>query len=120
VLATLELGEDESVLTSGDYERFFMYDGKRYHHVLDPRTGYPAEGAMAATVICRGAAEGDAAATALVVAGPSEWQAVAHDMGIAQAMLIDGLGHIHLTEPLRPRLRFTIDPERGIAMDPKP
>jgi FAD:protein FMN transferase len=90
VLATLELGEDESVLTSGDYERFFMYDGKRYHHILDPRTGYPAQGAMAATVICRGAAEGDAAATALVVTGPSEWQAVAHDMGIAQAMLING------------------------------
>lgn len=122
VLATLELGEDESVLTSGDYERFFMYDGKRYHHILDPRTGYPAQGAMAATVICRGAAEGDAASTALVVAGPSEWQAVARDMGIAQAMLIDNLGRIHLTEALKPRLRFTIDPERGIPMDmdPKP
>ncbi|MGH8572406.1 MAG: FAD:protein FMN transferase, partial [Gammaproteobacteria bacterium] len=68
----------------------------------------------------RGAAEGDAAATALVVAGPSEWQAVARDMGIAKAMLIDGLGRIHMTEALRPRLRFTIDPERGIPMDPKP
>jgi thiamine biosynthesis lipoprotein len=122
VLATLELSEDESVLTSGDYERFFMYDGKRYHHIMDPRTGYPAQGAMAATVICRGAAEGDAASTALVVAGPTEWQAVARDMGMGQAMLIDSLGRIHLTEALRPRLRFTTDPERGIPMDmdPKP
>jgi thiamine biosynthesis lipoprotein len=119
VLAILELGEDESVLTSGDYERFFIYDGKRYHHILDPRTGYPAEGAMAATVICRGAAQGDAAATALVVAGPTNWRAVARDMGIAEAMLIDSLGRIHPTEALRPRLRFTIDPER-VPMAPKP
>ncbi|MGQ0591954.1 MAG: FAD:protein FMN transferase [Gammaproteobacteria bacterium] len=73
--------EDESVLTSVDYERYFMYSRKRYYH-LDPRTRYPAEGAMAATVICRGAAEGDAATTALVVAGPSEWRAVARDTGV--------------------------------------
>jgi hypothetical protein len=47
---------------------------------------------------------------------------VARDMGMGQAMLIDSLGRIHLTEALRPRLRFTIDPERGIPMDmdPKP
>lgn len=97
-----------------------MYDGKRYHHILDPRMGYPAEGAMAATVMCRGAALGDAAATALVVAEPTDRQKVARDMGIAQAMLIDGLGRIHPTEALRPRLRFTIDPERGMPMDPTP
>jgi len=42
---------DTSVIGSGDYERFFIKDGKRYHHIFDPKTGYPTEGVTGVTLI---------------------------------------------------------------------
>ena len=63
VLASIEARSDESMLTSGDYERFFEYQGKRYHHIIDPRTGYPASGFTSVTVVYPDAATADAAST---------------------------------------------------------
>ena len=71
VLATLSL-QDTSVVTSGDYERFFIKDGVRYHHLFDPRTGYPASRCMSATVVAPNAALADALATAAFVLGPEK------------------------------------------------
>ena len=59
-----------SVATSGDYERFFEADGKRYHHLLDPRTGYPARRAVSATVWARTCMDADMLSTTLFVMGP--------------------------------------------------
>jgi len=120
VIASLEITGDESVLTSGDYERFFMHEGKRYHHIFDPRTGYPAEGSMSVTVIHKEAAKADAAATAIFVAGSREWQIVARDMAVDQVMLIDAQGRIHLTPGMQERLRFEIDTRNGIPADKLP
>lgn len=61
---------DRAVATSGDYERFFVVDGVRYHHILDPRTGFPAEGTVSATVVAGETFIADAWATAAVVLGP--------------------------------------------------
>jgi thiamine biosynthesis lipoprotein len=61
--------EDLAVMGSGDYERFFIKDGKRFHHILDPKTGYPAEGLSGSTVIYPDPILADAWATALFVMG---------------------------------------------------
>jgi len=66
---TLEL-DAGAVVTSGDYVLFFDQDGRRYHHILDPRTGRPAESSIAVTVIAASATDADALATGLFVLGP--------------------------------------------------
>ena len=59
-----------AVATSGDYDRYFEADGKRYRHILDPRTGWPVEGIYALTVIAPNATAADALSTAAFVLGP--------------------------------------------------
>lgn len=106
VLASLAVNNDESVFTSGDYERYYYYQGKRYHHILNPRTGYPTDDAQSVTVIHQDAGRADAAATALFVAGSNDWQSVAKNMGIKLAMLVDAKGDIHVTPAMNKRLKF--------------
>jgi len=58
------------VVTSGCNERFFMKDGERYHHIIDPRTGKPAQsGLLSVTAVCKNSAEADALTTALFILG---------------------------------------------------
>ena len=73
VLGVIKTDSDESIFTSGDYERNFVWQGVRYHHIIDPRTGYPAKGVSSVTVIHTDATTADAAATALFVAGMKDW-----------------------------------------------
>lgn len=63
---------DAALSTSGDYERFFIKDGVRYHHIIDPRTGYPAKGLMSVSVLTAKAVDSDAYATGLFVMGPQK------------------------------------------------
>ena len=106
VIAWLDTTTDESIFTSGDYERFYMHNGRRYHHILDPRTGYPATGATSVTVIHHDAGIADAAATALFVAGPERWHDIARAMGIKYVMLVDSDGRIHLNPAMQQRIKL--------------
>lgn len=105
MLASIALKNDESVFSSGDYERFFEYQGTRYPHILDPRTGYPAKDATSVTVLHKDAADADAAATALFVAG-KDWPQVAAKMGIDHVMLARPDGKIELSPKMKERVRL--------------
>ena len=106
VIAWLEAHDNESIFTSGDYERFYIYEGQRYHHILDPRTGYPAVGTTSVTVIHDNAGVADAAATAIFIAGPEQWLNIARNMGIKYVMLIDTEGNIHMNPKMAERVHF--------------
>ena len=110
ILARVELHDGEVLSTSGDYERFLSVQGRRYCHVLDPRTGRPTSAVQAVTVLGASAADAgaasDAASSALFVAGSAAWRTVAERMGIPCALLVDGAGRRHLSEALRRRLEL--------------
>ena len=106
LLAALDLRDGEAVFTSGDYERFFEHDGQRYHHLLDPRTGRPAQGAQSATALHTDAAVADAAATALFVAGVEDFAKTAAALDITHALLIDAEGRAFATPQMQQRLEW--------------
>lgn len=106
LVASLLTQGREAVVTSGSYERHRMADGRRVTHIFDPRRGQPANGLVSVTVVHRGAGVADAAATALLVAGPGSWRPVARRMGLDQVMLIDADGCVQVTPALQRRLDF--------------
>lgn len=86
-LATLLL-RDCAMASSGSSEQFFRHGGRRYGHILDPRTGRPVEGMLAVTVLAPTAAEADALATAFFVMGLENARAYCHNDGRIGALLI--------------------------------
>lgn len=101
--------QNESVSTSGDYEHYFVIDGVRYHHIIDPRTGYPANGIRSATVIATEATVADAYSTALVVLGSEEGLALAKRIGF-EALIIQDDGTLAMTDGMRSRLTVLREP----------
>ncbi|MEJ2718400.1 MAG: FAD:protein FMN transferase [Deltaproteobacteria bacterium] len=89
--------KDKVVVTSGDYERFFMKNGKRYHHILDPRTGYPATGLRSVTIVASDGLTADALATGVFVLGPDEGLKLVESIPGVEALLIDSTGRVRLS-----------------------
>lgn len=100
VLAVLPVS-NTCVVTSGDYERFFEYEGKRYHHILDPRTGYPASGCTSATVVAPDAAIADALATAICVLGPVKGLEIIEQLPRIEALAVDMDGEVFASSGLK-------------------
>lgn len=96
-IATVEV-RGLSVVTSGDYERYFEQDGKRYHHIFDPATGYPADsGLRSVTVIDERSTRADALTTALFVMGLEEGMAFCGQNDIA-AVFVTADKQVHVTD----------------------
>ena len=104
VLASIETIKDESIFTSGDYQRFYLQENHRRHHIIDPISGAPVSHTMAATVIHSQATVADAAATALLSAGAGHAGNIAKAMGITHFMLLTADGDLVFSQPMQQRL----------------
>lgn len=92
--------ENEAVVTSGDYERYFIKDGKRYHHIIDPYTGYPADQCQSVTVIAPTATVAVALAKGIFVAGPAKGLSLAASQPGTETIIIDQQGNQHISKGL--------------------
>jgi thiamine biosynthesis lipoprotein len=88
LVGTLTMAGGTAVATSGNYERFVIIDGKRYAHIIDPRSGYPVQGMAGVTVLSSNATEADAMSTALYVAGTTDAPAILKKLPTCNAILI--------------------------------
>lgn len=96
-----------SVVTSGAYERRFAQGGKVHHHILDPRTGFPAvTDAASATIVSARSIDGDAYATTAFILGVHEGLAFIEGLEGVEAVMIDELGRLRATSGLAGRLRL--------------
>jgi len=108
-LATLPLRDGEAIGTSGDYQRFFELDGERYCHLLDPRTGHPAKGTQAVTLLITPRAHAGTlsdAASKPAYLGGERWRDYAKRFGIDHALRVDAAGRIEVTRALNDRLQY--------------
>lgn len=111
MIATVELRDGEAVGTSGDYQRYFMKDGKRHAHIIDPRTGQTVDQVAAVTIITSGGKDAgtrsDGYTKPLFIVGPQQWQAMADRLGLKEVMLIDTKKNVVITPAMRERLAGT-------------
>jgi len=106
VVAHIDIEENETaIVTSGDYERFFTYEGKRYHHILSPQTGYPSDGLMSVTIKARDGKTADAISTAVFVMGPQEGLKLIESLDGVEGMLIDKDRNILVSKGLASKVK---------------
>ena len=92
---------DTAISTSGDYERFFVEDGVRYHHILDPATGRSADAVSSVSIIGPDATTTDALSTSVFVMGPEKGLALINTLPDIEAVIIDNTGRMHLSDGLK-------------------
>ncbi|MCA9657305.1 MAG: FAD:protein FMN transferase [Myxococcales bacterium] len=98
--------ENRALVTSGGYQRYFEHDGKRYAHIIDPRTGWPldeADSAISVSIVADDATDADAYCTAVAVMGPERGMAFVESQPALEAVIIERSGEISLSSGLRER-----------------
>ncbi len=106
IIASISLESGEAIVTSGDYERFVVYNGKRYHHIIDPKTGHPAQGLASVTVLCPDPEEADALATSFFVMGKERTLRFLAGRPDVRVILIDPEMKVSASKDLRGRVTF--------------
>lgn len=97
VFATFPI-EDSAVETSGSYEKFVMFNGIRYSHIIDPRTGYPATGIVSVSVFAKQTEVADALATGIFVLGIEVGLDLVNQLKGIQCIIVDDKGKIHTSK----------------------
>lgn len=97
IFATFPL-EDSAVETSGSYEKFVIFDGIRYSHIIDPRTGYPAKGVVSVSVFAKQTEIADALATGIFVMGVDVGLDLVNQIKGIECIIVDDQGKIHASK----------------------
>ena len=105
IMATVTIF-DSAIATSGDYEKFFIYQGKRYHHIFNPKDGLPSDGCQSVTIICKEGMVADALATAVFVLGPEKGYVLCQKLKGVDCLIVDKEGKIILSPGLKNRISF--------------
>jgi thiamine biosynthesis lipoprotein len=113
VFAVLKL-VDHAFSTAGDYERFFVKDGKRYHHIIDPKTGYPAARARSVTIYAPTALLADALDDAVFIMGWQKGLAMIERLDDVGAVIIDAAGGVHVSKRMQGRVQIVHPPKPGL------
>jgi thiamine biosynthesis lipoprotein len=110
--AMLEV-EGHAFSTAGDYERSFLKDGKRYHHILDPRTGYPATASRSVTIWAKDAFTADAIDDAVFILGAEKGLALVESIEDCGAVIVDADNKVWISRRLKEKLHVLRAPSDG-------
>ena len=125
-MAEITLQDGEAIGTSGDYQRYFELQGKRYCHIIDPRTAWPAQGMQSVTLITppgpHAGERSDVLSKPLFVGGAAALGTYAQRFGLKHVLALDAQGQAHVTPALAQRLRWIQKPEvvQTIVLPDKP
>ena len=109
IFAEMDLS-DRTFSTSGDYERFFIKDGHRYHHILDPATGAPAEGCRSVTIVTGSAAVADGLSTGVFIMGPEAGMALIERLPDVEGVIVSSKNEVLVSSGLAGRLKLLAPP----------
>ncbi|NVK88274.1 MAG: FAD:protein FMN transferase [Gammaproteobacteria bacterium] len=102
VLTQLPL-ENVAISTSGDYERFFIKNGERVHHIIDPTTGHSANKSISVTILANDSTTADALSTTVFILGPERGLKLIETLNNVSAIIIDSKGQFHYSSDLQPQ-----------------
>ena len=105
ILGTIEV-ENRAIVTSGDYERFFFSGGKRYHHIVNPKTGYPAYECQSVTIVAKEATFADGLATGIFVLGPKEGMALIENLEGVEGVIVNKEGDVSASSGLVSKIEY--------------
>ena len=106
--------DDHAFSTAGDYERSYVIDGKRYHHIIDPRTGYPATASRSVTIWAPTALLADAIDDAVFILGPDKGLALVESLDGVGAVIVDAQNRVWTSKRLDGKVRPVHPPRDGI------
>jgi thiamine biosynthesis lipoprotein len=105
ILARISVS-DTAIATSGDYEKYFIYQGKRYHHISNPKDGFPTEGNQSVTIIAKDCITADGLATAFFVLGAEKGYSLCQKLEGVKCLIVDKEGKTIFSPGLKGHISF--------------
>jgi thiamine biosynthesis lipoprotein len=109
IFASMDLS-DSTFSTSGDYERFFIKDGRRYHHIIDPATGEPSQGCRSVTIVSGSATIADGLSTGVFIMGPEAGMALLERLPDVEGVIVSSRNEVLVSSGLKNRLTILAPP----------